>query len=410
MPARSFIGEAEHAARRFYATVLRGEVSDENVRAYLRAASQIEDIWSQIDARLAELQRQGVTPWEAYSRLGYALAFIRAARTCQVFVRELLGADVASDIATEGFLPRVTYDQANALCHHIQPNIQRAVAALNDSAYEPDVDLPLKLSPRVEAEDGACPITHLQGMIAAAREVREWAAGLIAQYGNALHAANAPVPEEVGAHLTALQSRLAQADSTLRFGTDLVGQAFSQGHANAELHEQAEDALWQALADFFLLNQAVALPQLLVAPLEHQRRGTATSHNEKPAKPHYEERRIHPHDLWRIAAPSARAELMGTTFGTDEMNELCRKMGHKLSAQAREYLDQSEYAVEHDYAYPIAAMANCPFEPLYRARRNLTIVGTHISAGHEFHYDFHRGRIETKAHFTRVNDWQECQE
>jgi hypothetical protein len=40
MPARSFIGEIEDAARRFYATVLCGEVSDANVRGYLRAASQ----------------------------------------------------------------------------------------------------------------------------------------------------------------------------------------------------------------------------------------------------------------------------------------------------------------------------------------------------------------------------------
>src|SRR5581483_7155614 len=44
MPVKSFFGEIEEGARHFYATVLRGEVSDANVRGYLRAASQIEDI------------------------------------------------------------------------------------------------------------------------------------------------------------------------------------------------------------------------------------------------------------------------------------------------------------------------------------------------------------------------------
>ncbi|HEX5571423.1 MAG TPA: hypothetical protein VFX31_08555, partial [Ktedonobacterales bacterium] len=64
MPARSFIGEVEDAARRFYATVMRGEVSDANVRGYLRAASQIAEVWERIDARIAERIGQGDPPWE----------------------------------------------------------------------------------------------------------------------------------------------------------------------------------------------------------------------------------------------------------------------------------------------------------------------------------------------------------
>ena len=86
MPVKSFFGEIEEGARHFDATVLRGEVSDANVRGYLRAASQIEDLWQQIDDQAATLIGQGVTPWEAYHRLRYPLAFIRAARTYQVFV------------------------------------------------------------------------------------------------------------------------------------------------------------------------------------------------------------------------------------------------------------------------------------------------------------------------------------
>ncbi|HZC04426.1 MAG TPA: hypothetical protein VE338_02200 [Ktedonobacterales bacterium] len=227
--AKSFIGEMEDAARRFYATAMRGEVSDANVQGYLRAASQIADVWQQIDARIAEETRQGATPAAVYAKLGYTLAFIRAARAYQVFVQQLLAADAAADPATAGYLPRVTYDQANALAHQIQPNLQRAVAALTDPSFQPDVALPLALGPRIEAE-GACPVAHLEGMIAAARELREWAAGLIAQYAEAVgHSvtvsdasvtapASAQAPSTPTAqvappdHIATLNSQLAQAD------------------------------------------------------------------------------------------------------------------------------------------------------------------------------------------------------
>lgn len=404
MQAKSFLGDMREAVRHFYATSVRGEVSDANVRGYLRAATQIEDAWQQIDEKLAALTAQRVAPWEAYAQLRYPFAFIRAARAYQVFVKELLAADAASDPETAGYLPQVTYDQANALCHQIQPCLHHAIAALNDAAYMPDLTLPLVLGPRIEAEGKPCPVAHLQGMIAAAREVREWAAGLIAQYENAVNQASGPVPAEISTHLTALKGRLAQADSQLRFGTDLVGQ-ISQGEATSELHEQAENSLWDGLQTFFLLNQAVAMPELLRASQAHT---TATD----AGKPHkiYRDQRIRPDDLWRVAAPSARSEIRGTEFGTDEMNEMCEKMGGILSAGAQQYLDEVDAAVARGDASIVAAMANCPFEPLYKARRALDIAGAHVPAGHEFHWNFHRGHLESSPRFGRVSDWQECQE
>ena len=185
-----------------------------------------------------------------------------------------------------------------------------------------------------------CPVPHLQGMIAAAREVREWAAGLIAEYQNAVRQATAAVPDEITAHVTALQSQLAQADSQLRFGTDLVGQ-ISQGQATAELHEQAENTLWQALEGLFLPNQAVAMPELLrINPATRNRSATASAPRQT-----YRDQRVQPRDLWRIASPSARAELRGTEFGEEEMQEMCEKLGGILTAGAQRYLDEVEAAV-----------------------------------------------------------------
>jgi len=410
MPAKGFLGEVREAVRHFYAVDMRHEVSDANIRGYLRAASQIEDVWQQVDERIAAALAQGAPPWDAYGRMRYALAFIRAARTHQIFVRELLAADAAFDPATVGYLPPVTYDQCNALCHRIEPDLRHAVAALNDPEFTPDIALPLPLGPRVESEED-CPATHLQGVIAATHEVREWAAGLIAQYGMAVAHAGEPVPAEIAAHVVALNTRLAEADSALRFGVDLVGQA-SRGEASAELHEQAEDSLWNALETYFLLNQAVALPELLRPPVEAfpSRADTAKRHGGARRRRGYRDRRIHPGDLWRIASPAARVQLQGTKFGGDEMAEMCEKMGGVLSAAAQQYLDEVEAAVTSGDAYMIASMANCPFEPLYRARRQIEIAGATIPAGREFHWNFHRGHIETAPRFGRAQDWMECEE
>ena len=404
MQAKGFLSEMREATRHFYATTMHGEVSDANIQGYLRAASQIEDIWQQIDDKLAAAIAQGATPWEAYARLRYPLAFIRAARAYQVFVRELLAADAASDPETAGYLPRVTYDQANALCHEIQPDLQRAIAALNDTTFVPDVAFPLILGPRIESEGQPCPVAHLEGMISAAREMREWAAGLIAQYGNAVTNAATPAPAEITTHIGALQSRLAQADSQLQFDTDLVGQV-TQGQATAQLHEEAENSLWDALQQFFLLNQAVALPEAL-RPRPQQ----APTSAQRMSARIYHDQRIRPNDLWRIAAASARSELRGTQFGTDEMQEMCEKMGGILSAGAQQYLDEVDAAVARGDVYQIAAMANCPFDPLYKARRSLDIAGSPIPAGYEFHWDFHRGHIESSPRYGRAPSWQECQE
>ena len=85
-------------------------------------------------------------------------------------------------------------------------------------------------------------------------------------------------------------------------------------------------------------------------------------------------------------------------------------MGGILSAGAQQYLDEVKTAVTRGEAVMVLAMANCPFEPLYRAQRSLTLAGAHIPATHEFHWDFHRGHIDAKPRFTRVSDWQECEE
>jgi hypothetical protein len=81
----------------------------------------------------------------------------------------------------------------------------------------------------------------------------------LAQYENALPGAKAHVPDNITTHVDQLKGKLALADVQSRAGTDLVGQ-ISQGDATSELHEKAEDSLWEAMQGFFLISQTVANP------------------------------------------------------------------------------------------------------------------------------------------------------
>lgn len=248
--------------QRLLANAKYGAVNDGTIQGYLRAASQIENVWQQIDDKVNELLLQGLPPWEAYSRMGYALAFVRACRLNVVFVQELLKAETASDQAGAGYLPRVTYDQALALCEQIEPTIEEAIKASTNPRYIlPPATLPLRLGPRTGSGTQGLPLSHSRGTIRAAQEMQEWCAGLLAQYELALHAPRTPLPTEVATHLEQMKSELELGNFHLRTGADMVGQ-ISQGKVAEPLQQKAEGFLWEAMESFYRVSQLLAMPDL----------------------------------------------------------------------------------------------------------------------------------------------------
>ncbi len=251
--------------QRFVASGIHGEVSDATIQGYLRSASQLEEVWQQIDDRVDALIVQGMAPWDAYTQMGYALAYVRACRTNVVFVQELVRAAAA---ANPGYLPRVTYEQALALSEHIEPLLEEAIKASTNPRYSPAVySFPLKLGPHVGYANQRFPLPHLQGIIAAAQQMRDWAAGLLAKYELALGAAKTPVPPQVAMHLDAMKSELSLGDFHLRTGVDMVGQ-ISSGQVTDELNIKAEGFLWEAMESYFKVSQLVAMPG---APIQSPR-------------------------------------------------------------------------------------------------------------------------------------------
>lgn len=245
------------------------EMSDATIQGYLRSASQLEDIWQQLDDKVDGLIVGGMVPWEAYAQLGYALAFVRACRMVTVCVQELLKANALANSATPGALPRVTYAQALALCEHIEPFIEEAIRAATSPHYIPHLPtFPLPFGPFVG--DQQYPLSHLQGFLSAAQQIRDWTAGLLAKYDLALHAPKTLLPQEVAAHLEAMNSTLELGDFHLRTGVDMAGQV-SKGPVPDALSVKAIGFLWEAMDDFFRLSQVIAFPVIPVPgrPQQH---------------------------------------------------------------------------------------------------------------------------------------------
>jgi hypothetical protein len=252
--------------QRLRANAKYGAVNDATIQGYLRAASQLEDVWQQVDDKVDALLLEGLPPWEAYTTMGYALAFVRACRMNVVFAQQLLKAEAATSNTGAGYLPRITYDQALALCEHIEPTIEEAIKAAANARYTlPQSALPLRLGPHVGDGYQSFPLSHLQGVIGAAQEMRDWTAGLLAKYELALQATKEPVPPQVSTHLERMKSELGLGDFHLRTGVDMVGQ-ISQGQATEALQRKAEGLLWEAMEGFYSISQLIAMPGAHLRP------------------------------------------------------------------------------------------------------------------------------------------------
>ncbi len=239
---------------------LHNEVSSEAIRGYVRLGTQIEQVWQQLDDKLTELTLQGMTPWDAYSTMGYALVFVRSCRLHVVLVQKLIE---EADPTNSGYIPRPTYDQAHALGELFEPYLEEAIRLL-DSRYVTRLRIPLQL--RRVRHEGQYSSAHLLGVMAAARETREWAAGLLAQYTLAIEAPKLPIPQPITAHLEAIKNQLTLGDFHLESALHLIGDIRTGKQVAEAIGAQGEDLLWEAMEGFHQISQLVAYPGARTQP------------------------------------------------------------------------------------------------------------------------------------------------
>jgi hypothetical protein len=230
------------------------------LQGYLRASNQIEAINQQLEDAVNTAIIHGTAPWEAYTAVGFALAFVRACRCHVIVVQAIVQAP-----APNTPLPRDAYNQAIALCTVFEPYLEEAIRA-QDPRYRPHgFDWPLKFGPRLQESNDHISVSLVQGLRNGAQQLQEWVNGFIAAYELAVNASPIHPPEPVGQHLEAVHREMQLGMFHFQTAVDMLG-ALSITQVAQPMLAQATDLLWEALGSFFTVSQLVAHPGALTQP------------------------------------------------------------------------------------------------------------------------------------------------
>ncbi len=236
------------------------------IQGYLRASNQIEAINQQLEDTVNTAIIHGTAPWDAYTVVGYALAFVRACRCHVIVVQAIVQASPAN-----APLARDAYNQAIALCAAFEPLLEEAIKA-QDPRYRPrGFDWPLKFGPRLRESNDHISVPLVQGLRNGAQQLQEWVNGFIAAYELAVSASPIPPPESVGQHLEVIHREMQLGVFHFQTAVDMLG-ALSITQVAQPMLAQASDLLWEALSSFFTVSQLVAQPGALAHPQNPGRR------------------------------------------------------------------------------------------------------------------------------------------
>lgn len=236
------------------------------IQGYLRTSNQIEAINQQLEDAVNTAITHGTAPWDAYTAVGYALAFVRACRCHVIVVQAIVQAS-----APNTSFPRDAYNQAIALCAVFEPYLEEAIKA-QDPRYRPrGFDWPLKFGPRLQESNDHISVSLVQGLRNGAQQLQEWVNGFIAAYELAVNASPIHPPAPVGQHLEAVHREMQLGMFHFQTAVDMLG-ALSTTQVAQTMLAQATDLLWEALGSFFTVSQLIAHPGALTQPQNPERR------------------------------------------------------------------------------------------------------------------------------------------
>lgn len=381
---------------------IKGEVSAADVEALLRGSGQLEDLRQQIEQRRAvdEVAHPG-RPWETHAEMGTALAYFWVAQGFIAIARVLKEVDDESDPGTRGYMPPISHDQALALLRQAPDFLALTAAALANPSYEGDRTLPVSLHPRIEAR-GRCPAQHLKGMLRGAQYLDRYAQVEVESYCGTV--AQGDAPPEILAASRRLQGELARAQSHLRTAEQTVSPILNGERVSQQAHEDAENSLWESLQTYVWLGQIVAIPALLDQP-----RGVG----HQPPPPGSVPRTIDRENQWYLTSDQARGELGATgraAWAENEFDEFWGNKRWRLSADEARYLSEVGALQAAGAISSESYLAECPFNPIWTAQRDVVVMGKRLRRGQQFAYNHHHGKGELLTGFQAVGDFMACED
>lgn len=382
----------------FYA-FMKGERSQVELDAYRQAMRHIDDLEAAIQAQvLNQPLPPGAGPWARAKNHQQAMAFTWIARGLATIATTLLESDAREDPDTVGYLPLVTFGQVKELYAQVPGFIHMAWEALANPRYRAQKPLPLPLGPRIEAQ-GKCPLVHLKGIYAAGKALDQISQLRLGAFLQSVQACGVAPPDDVKAYLADLSQMWARAQSKVAFSSQQLMMLTTAGNVPLETHEEAENRLWDALSDHFMVGQFIAMPELLRSSAMVGINATG--------------RQIPQDERWFLSEPDAVRDLRNTKFGEMEIKEFWTRKAWRTTPREERYIAQVTALKAEGAISVVSRWSTTPFDAVYQTLAPVVILDTPLDRGHEFHLNMDENEDELQfgsPRFRRTSGYQEDHE
>lgn len=378
--------------RTFFCTLkgrLAGEVPTDTLEAYRRASLSVFELLDRMEARRNEAKAAGQDPWSMPPHQQAEMLCSWNAFVLQSLGNEFLDADYEDRPSTAGMVPPITADQVLAFYTEVESWLSRAHEAGSNPSYRLGVRVPA--APPAWSEVEPCPNSHLHGMLNAMKAIKNHAESALAFLP---HTITDPQRQEQANRIRGLY---AGASSKARYAEDMHG-----GHPTPDVHERVEPHIKQAIEEFYLLGQLIAMPSLASPPGPSPDDGGARGVRDRipgPGEPGF--------DPWRLTSPDCVRQWKADPQARKAIAALWR-----LDPDPRRTLDMQaeiEDALDRgDVGYAVGAGGRklghffcCPWGPVYQAKRDVTLCGERLHQGQQFVFDVTAEGVNIGAYFRR---------
>lgn len=378
---------------------LKGEKSQAELDAYRQAMKHINDLEAALQAQVINRPLEpGQGPWSRPKHHQQAMAYTWVARALATIATTLLDSDAKEDPDTVGYLPLVTFGQVKELYAQVPQFVHMAWEALANPRFQAPRALPLPLGPRIEAE-GKCPLVHLKGIHAAAVALDQVGQGRLGMYLQSVQACGVSPPDDVKGYLSDLAQLWARAQSKVAFSNQQLMAVVMGGNVPMETHEEAENRLWDALADHFLVGQFIAMPELLTSSAMAGANATG--------------RLVTQEERWFMSDADAVRDLRNTQFGEQEIREFWVRKAWRTTPQEERYLAQTAAMKKEGLISVVSRWSTTPFDAVYQTLQPVVILDRPMDRGTEFHLNMDENHDEMDVgspRFRRTSGYQEDHE
>lgn len=347
----------------------RGERDAETLYAYRRAGAGLHPMLDAAERRRLDLTLSHTSPFAMPQGIGLELACAWNAFALQTLADQLLRADEAADPGTVGFVPPVTFDQAEAYYRDVQRWLAHATQAAHDDSFTlPPGTLPAKLPDWSPVEP--CPRPHLEAMLAALAAMR-------LHVEAALHHVEQATPETDARRLARLSGQVQEALVKARYAADMA-----MPNASDVLHEQIETHAKQAIESLYRAGQILGNPQLLEPTPSSTVPALSSRHAVLPGQPEF--------DPWLMTAPDSVDSLKRNAEATRVIEEMwaldpdpATTLALWAELQKAVKLGSAKIA-QLPNSTPVGFYFCTPYCAIYEATRPVVINDTPIPTGQRF--------------------------